>query len=217
MTIEEQLSKEIEEREEARLRNIKATTLFFAQAEERLGMPCSDLLWVGEPNDDRWSPEAQEVLKFVVANDNLSDTADNSSYRELQSLVEKVSSSDEIYALGDLVLWMVGLNLLSDSEEECDHLMERAEKCDDCREVIALWTKQFLVMDYVLPPAAISALVHSGFAQDYHNQIWCDLEGLADGMSHDPGPWKEKIRATGCETYEELLEWGRTNPKKVAA
>lgn len=220
MTIEEQLAKEIQEREENRLNNIKATTLFFAMAEERLQMPCSDLLSHHEPEDEGWSPEAREVFQYALAHDNLSDynqDKGHAEYRELLSLVEKVESSEEIYRIGDMVLWMVGLYVLADTEEEVDELLERAEKCDNCREVIVLWAKQFLVMDYCLPFTAISVLVHSGHAQDYCNQIWTDLEGLADGMEHDPSAWKEKIRSTGCETYEELVEWGRQNPKKVAA
>jgi hypothetical protein len=216
MTIEEQLAEELKEREEERVRNIKATTLFFAQAEERLEMPCSDLLWHGESENDHWSPEGREVFKYALTHDDLSDVKSD-SYRNLLQLVEKVESSDEVYRIGDMVLWFVGLNMLSDCEEELDVLLERAANCDNCREVVTLWAKQFLVMDYVMSPQGIAALVHSGCAQEYHNQIWCDLEGLADGMSYDPGPWKEKIRATGCETYDELLEWGRQNPKKVAA
>jgi hypothetical protein len=215
MTIEEQLAKEIQERDEYRLNNIKATTLFFAMAEMRLGMPCSDLFWEEEPNADIWSSEAKQVLEYVLAHDDFSENP--VSYRSLQDLVEKVDSSEEIFELGDLTLWYVGLNVLTDTEEELDELLDRARNCENCREVVTLWAKQFLVMDEHMPPQAISAIINSGCSQYYHNQLWCDLEGLADGMGHDPGPWKEKIRATGCETYEELLDWGRQNPKKVAS
>jgi hypothetical protein len=220
MTIEEKLANEIKEREENRLNNIKATTLFFAMAEEKLEMPCSDLLSKDESNDDRWSSGAQEVFRYALTHDNLSsydqDTG-HTGYRELFSLVEKVESSDEIYRIGELVLWMVGGNLLADTDEEIDKLLERAKKCDHCQETVILWAMQFLVMDYCLPPIAIAALVNAGCAQDYSNQLWTDLEGLADGMEYDPSPWKEKIKATGCKTYDELVEWGRQNPKKVAA
>jgi len=58
---------------------------------------------------------------------------------------------------------------------------------------------------------AIHMLVHTGCAQEFRNLIWCDLEGLADGMywAEEPqdSPWKQLCKETNSENVSGMLEY----------
>lgn len=217
MTIEEQLAKEIQEREEIRLNNLRATNCFFAMAEERVA-PLKEILAAGDATDEFWSPEARAVFKYAMEHTDIE--SNEKTHRELFSLLEKVESTEEIYRIGEQVCWMVGFLLLSSTEEEADNLLEAADNCDECKEFIRLYARQYLVMDRPLPPQAIAGLVHNGFAQDYRDLIWCDLEGLAWSYcpqpSYDNGPWKKLCEETGEDSVAGFLKYVQ-NLKAVAS
>ena len=211
MTLEEQLKETLKNRESFRKDLIKTATLFFAQAEERV-LPCKDILSSTETTDKNWSSEARAVFSYAMEHSDLSDSKE--SYKTLYHLVEKIESIDELEKVADMILWMTSFSLLADSEEEVDSLIERADDCEECREFMTLYTMQYLVMDSPMSPEAISVLVHNGNAQEFRNLIWCDTEGLADGMywveEPQDSPWKQLCKETGSEHVSGMLDYVKT-------
>lgn len=218
MTIEEQFQAAVKELEETRLNNLRATTCFFAMAEERVA-PLCDVLSESEVTDEEtWSSEAREVFKFVLEHSDIE--SNEQTHRALFALLEKVEDTREIYRIGEQVCWMVGCQLLAETDEEVDKLLEAADNCEACYEFIGLFARQYLVMDCPLPPQAIYGLVHAGFGQDFRDLIWCDLEGLAFNYcpqpEYDNGPWKKLCEETGEQNVAGFLKYVQ-NLKKVAA
>lgn len=208
MTLEEQLQKALKNREQTRKNITKATTLFFSQAEEHVA-PCKDILSEAEATDERWSPEARKVFSYVIERSDLSDSKE--SYKTLYHLVEKIEDTDEMVAVSEHILWMTSFSLLADTEEQVDFLLSEADKCEECRESMILWTMQYLVMDCPMSPKAVYSLVHAGCADEFRGLIWCDLEGLADGMywveEPQDSPWKQLCKETNSENVAGMLEY----------
>jgi len=218
MNLETQLKENLKEREENRKRFIKSTTLFFAQSEYAIG-PCESILSVSERTDEIWSPEARKVFAYSMDHSDLSTNKD--SYKELFHLVEKIESTDEIEKVGDHILWMTSFCLLAEDDEEVDFLLDRVDKCEGCRETHLLYTAQFLVMDQPMSVMAISQIIHNGFGPEFWGLIWCDLEGLADGMywSEEPqdSPWKQLCRETSSESVPGMLNYVKNLKAKMYA
>jgi hypothetical protein len=208
MNLEMQLKENLKEREENRKRFIKSTTLFFAQAEDAIG-PCESILSASEKTDEVWSPEARKVFAYSMDHSDLSTNKD--SYKMLFHLVGKIESTNEIEKVGDHILWMTSFCLLAEDDEEVDFLLDRADKCEECRETHLLYTAQFLVMDQPMSVMAISQIIHNGFGPEFWGLIWCDLEGLADGMywSEEPQdtPWRQLCRETDSDNVFEILSY----------
>jgi hypothetical protein len=186
-------------------------------AEERMG-PLRDILHSGEATDERWSPEARDVFKFAIEHSDIE--SNEQTHRALYALLEKVDNTEEIYEIGEQVCWMVGCQALTETEEQLDELLASAEDCSDCNDFVRLFARQVLVMDYPLPPEAVYGLVHAGFAQDFRNLIWCDLEGMAFNYcpqpEYDNGPWKKLCEETGEKNVAGFLKYVQ-NLKAVAA
>ncbi len=218
MTLEEQFNEALKEREEQRKRSVKETTLYFAQAEERVA-PCADILSVREQTDEEtWSPEARAVFAYAMSHSDLSTSKE--SYKTLFHLVEAIESTEEIGRVGYQVLWMTSFCLLADDDKEVDFLIDRAEKCDQCRETHILYTAQYLVMDRPMCPNAIAGIVHNGYGPEFWGLIWCDLEGLADGMywSEEPqdSPWRQLCRETSAENVTGMLDYVKGLKERVS-
>jgi hypothetical protein len=217
MTIEEQFQNAVKELEETRLNNLRATTCFFAMTEMHMG-PLRDVLSPSEAEDETWSAEARTVFKFAMEHSDIE--SNEQTHRALYALLEKVESTEEIYRIGEQVCWMVGCQALTETEEEVDELLQKANECEHCREFIGLFARQALVMDSPLPPEAVYGLVHAGFGQDFRDLIWCDLEGTAFNYcpqpEYDNGPWKKLCEETGENNVAGFLKYVQ-NLKAVAA
>ena len=215
MKLEEQLKETLKTREEDRKNIIKTTTLLFSQAEERV-LPCKDIFSIRETTEETWSPEARKVFLYAMENSDLSNGKE--SYKTLYHLIEKVESTGEIYEIADMVLWMTSFSLLADDDKEVDDLIEKANNCNNCREFMTLFTMQYLVMDAPMPPEAISVLVHSGHAQAFRDLIWCDTEGLANGMywveEPQDTPWRQLCKESNSENVTGILDYVK-NLKKT--
>ena len=210
MRLEDELKKDLENRKQERKNLIKATALFFSCSEEYVA-PCKEILANSDLSDEFWSPEARAVFAFVFENSDLHKNRE--SYKALYHLIEKIESSDEIWRVSEHILWMTSFCLLAGTDKEVDKILEKAEKCDECREFMLVYTMQYLVMDSPLPPFAIYMLVHAGFGENFKSLIWTDLEGYADGMywpdEPDDTPWKQLCEETNADNVKGFLEYVR--------
>lgn len=160
MTLEEQFAQVAEKQNTILTESVKETAAYLKLIHRHFGKG-SDVYALNEAEDDVWEPAQKEVWKYLL------DT-DEPKYLKLKELLEAVNDSSEVWGIFYHAAYMASFRLLTDDDGEVDHLLEKYNACELCRDTAVLWLAQWMVSERPMGIEAVSAIVHTGNAPDLY-------------------------------------------------
>lgn len=179
MTLEEQFAKVAEQTEFRREESIRMATVFIYLINEQLG-PGRNYYAEADCNDDEaWTIDQQNVWRYLYDRIHI-------NYLQLSQLLSAIETGDDVLQLMTHCLWMSGIAVQCEDDEDVNELLDKTSECDLCHATVWIYMAHWLLHDTPLSYDAVAVLVHEGF----DNDLLVTLKGLA---------LKEASRFTGIQ------------------